>query len=57
MVKLGDFFHIRGKEIIIVSGIPRSGTSMMMKILEAGGIPLLTDHLRIPDEDNPLGYY
>ncbi len=43
--------------VIIVSGLPRSGTSMMMKMLEAGGIPLLTDHQRQPDEDNPKGYY
>jgi hypothetical protein len=43
--------------IIIVSGLPRSGTSMMMKMLAAGGIELLTDHLRKPDVDNPEGYY
>jgi len=43
--------------ITIVSGLPRSGTSMMMKMLEAGGLPLLIDNLRIPDEDNPAGYY
>ena len=43
--------------ITIVSGLPRSGTSMMMKMLEAGGIPPLTDHLRAADEDNPQGYY
>jgi len=43
--------------ITIVSGLPRSGTSMMMRMLEAGGIPALTDELRIPDEDNPNGYY
>ncbi len=43
--------------IVIVSGLPRSGTSMMMKMLEAGGLPLLTDHQRRPDEDNPKGYY
>jgi hypothetical protein len=43
--------------IIVVSGLPRSGTSMMMKMLEAGGIGLLTDHLRKPDVDNPEGYY
>ncbi len=43
--------------IIIVSGLPRSGTSMMMKMLEAGGIPLLTDQIRQADEDNPKGYY
>ncbi len=43
--------------IIVVSGLPRSGTSMMMRMLEAGGIPLLTDHQRAADEDNPKGYY
>jgi hypothetical protein len=45
------------KPVIIVSGLPRSGTSMAMKILEVGGIPPLTDHLRQPDKDNPKGYY
>jgi hypothetical protein len=43
--------------ITIVSGLPRSGTSMMMKILDAGGIKVLTDNLRTADEDNPKGYY
>lgn len=43
--------------ITIVSGLPRSGTSMMMKILEAGGLPIFTDNLRTADEDNPKGYY
>ncbi len=43
--------------ITIVSGLPRSGTSMMMKMLEAGGLPVLTDHIRTADEDNPKGYY
>ena len=43
--------------ITIVSGLPRSGTSMMMKVLEAGGIPALADHLRTADIDNPNGYY
>ncbi|RME06234.1 MAG: sulfotransferase family protein [Anaerolineae bacterium] len=43
--------------IIVVSGLPRSGTSMMMKMLEAGGIPPLTDHIRSADDDNPKGYY
>src|SRR5512136_619208 len=43
--------------ITIVSGLPRSGTSMMMKMLEAGGLPPLTDNLRTADEDNPKGYY
>jgi hypothetical protein len=43
--------------VTIVSGLPRSGTSMMMQILEAGGIPILTDEVRRADEDNPRGYY
>ena len=43
--------------IVIVSGLPRSGTSMMMKILEAGGLEVLTDNIRTADEDNPKGYY
>lgn len=43
--------------VIVVSGLPRSGTSMMMKMLEAGGIEPLTDNLRTPDDDNPKGYY
>ena len=43
--------------ITIVSGLPRSGTSMMMQVLEAGGIPPVTDNVRKPDEDNPRGYY
>ncbi len=43
--------------ITIVSGLPRSGTSMMMQALEAGGIPALADHIRRQDEDNPKGYY
>src|SRR5512136_1126708 len=43
--------------VTIVSGLPRSGTSMMMKVLEAGGLPPLTDNLRTADEDNPKGYY
>jgi hypothetical protein len=45
------------KPITIVSGLPRSGTSMMMKILEAGGLLPLTDSLRSADTDNPKGYY
>lgn len=43
--------------IVIVSGLPRSGTSLMMQMLEAGGVPPLTDELRRPDGDNPRGYY
>ncbi len=43
--------------ITIVSGLPRTGTSMMMRMLDEGGIPALTDNLRKADEDNPKGYY
>jgi hypothetical protein len=43
--------------VVVVSGLPRSGTSMMMRMLEVGGLPLLTDGIRKPDEDNPNGYY
>ncbi|MBN1953942.1 MAG: sulfotransferase [Anaerolineae bacterium] len=43
--------------ITIVSGLPRSGTSMMMRVLEAGGMQLLTDRVRKADPDNPRGYY
>ena len=43
--------------ITIVSGLPRSGTSMMMKMLEVGGLPPLTDKIRTADQDNPKGYY
>jgi len=45
------------KIIIIVSGLPRSGTSMMMRMLEAGGMRILKDEIRKADEDNPAGYY
>ncbi|MBT5804738.1 MAG: aminotransferase class I/II-fold pyridoxal phosphate-dependent enzyme [Gemmatimonadetes bacterium] len=43
--------------ITVVSGLPRSGTSMLMKMLAAGGLPPLTDGIREADEDNPGGYY
>ena len=43
--------------IPIVSGLPRSGTSLMMNMLVVGGLEVMTDHLRIPDDDNPVGYF
>jgi len=43
--------------VIIVSGLPRSGTSMMMSMLVAGGIKAMTDSIRTADEDNPKGYF
>ncbi len=45
------------KPVIVVSGLPRSGTSMMMKMIEAGGIPPMIDGIREADGDNPKGYY
>jgi len=48
---------MKEKTIVIVSGLPRSGTSMIMQMLQAGGVRLLTDDWRKPDEDNPKGYY
>ena len=46
-----------GKKIIVVSGLPRSGTSLMMMMLDAAGIPPMQDHVREADADNPKGYY
>jgi LPS sulfotransferase NodH len=43
--------------ITVVSGAPRSGTSLMMRMLAAGGIPALTDGQRPPDAHNPHGYF
>jgi tetratricopeptide (TPR) repeat protein len=48
--------NIKG-EVVIVSGLPRSGTSMMMQILDAVGMDILTDQNRKADENNPKGYY
>ncbi len=55
---LRKLFPAKSQPVItIVSGLPRSGTSMMMKVLEAGGIPPLQDGIRTADVDNPNGYY
>ncbi len=43
--------------VIVVTGLPRSGTSMLMQMLAAGGVPILSDGLRAADEDNPRGYF
>jgi hypothetical protein len=43
--------------ITVVSGLPRSGTSLMMQMLAAGGLPILSDGTRGPDADNPRGYF
>ncbi len=47
----------RGRPIVVVSGLPRSGTSMAMRMLEAGGVPILTDGVRTADDSNPKGYF
>lgn len=46
-----------GSPVIVVSGLPRSGTSMMMRMLEAGGVAPFSDGERAADVDNPEGYY
>ncbi len=52
-----DAEHVDLKDpVIVVSGLPRSGTSMMMQMLQAGGVDLHTDHERKADESNPKGY-
>lgn len=54
-----SFFRriLHGSPIVVVSGLPRSGTSMAMKMLEAGGLELVQDGVRSADEDNPKGYF
>jgi hypothetical protein len=48
---------MRNRDYVVVSEIPRSGTSMLMRLLQAGGLPLLTDDARGPDVHNPYGYF
>jgi len=50
---------LRGRDsaIVVVSGLPRSGTSMMMQMLAAGGVPVLADDARPGDASNPRGYF
>jgi hypothetical protein len=43
--------------ITVVSGLPRSGTSLMMQMLHAGGLPVLSDGLRTADDNNLRGYF
>ncbi len=53
-----NYFEEKDKDsVIIVSGIPRSGTSLMMQMLEAGGFSVITDKKREADVNNPKGYY
>jgi hypothetical protein len=46
-----------GQPIVVVSGLPRSGTSMMMRMLAAGGVPTVVDGQRVADISNPNGYF
>lgn len=46
-----------GEPVIVVSGLPRSGTSMAMQMLAAAGVAAVTDGVRKPGEDNPKGYF
>jgi hypothetical protein len=43
--------------VTVVSGLPRSGTSLMMQMLHAGGLPVLSDGLRTADDNNQRGYF
>jgi hypothetical protein len=60
---VNKFFSIFSKKnsveklVIVVSGLPRSGTSMMMKMLAEGGLQIVTDAVRHADDDNPNGYF
>ena len=49
--------HSPDTVITIVSGLPRSGTSLMMQILQAAGLPIFTDNQRTADDSNPRGYF
>ena len=51
------FRQQQGEPIVVVSGLPRSGTSMLMKMLDAGGMAIMTDSERTADIDNPKGYF
>lgn len=53
---IGEFKYYKN-QIVIVSGLPRSGTSVMMQMLNASGVEPLTDDKRLADESNPKGYF
>lgn len=59
LVPLNDkiTFKHRENQIVLVSGLPRSGTSMMMQMLNSGGLDLLVDDVREADISNPKGYF
>lgn len=47
----------RSLDFVLVSGLPRSGTALMMEMLSAGGWPIMVDRERAPDSDSPEGHY
>ena len=55
--RAAEIAAIEPLDLLIVSGLPRSGTSLMMQMLKAGGIEPMTDSKRAADEDNPEGYW
>jgi hypothetical protein len=57
ILRPGSSPQSKPQSIVVVSGLPRSGTSMMMKMLAEGGLPAVTDSIRAADEDNPNGYF
>jgi hypothetical protein len=58
MVEHGELMiEAKAPFITVVSGLPRTGTSMMMRFLSAGGMEVLTDNHRKADDDNPGGYF
>jgi hypothetical protein len=54
---LGESIVPLENDVVVVSGLPRSGTSLMMQMIHQGGVPAITDEIRIADTDNPRGYY
>ncbi|NND88074.1 MAG: tetratricopeptide repeat protein, partial [Flavobacteriaceae bacterium] len=50
-------FKYREDQIVVVSGLPRSGTSLMMQMLHNGGMEALVDDKREADISNPKGYF
>jgi hypothetical protein len=50
-------YKFRKDQIVVVSGLPRSGTSLMMQMLNNGGVEVLTDQNRKADDSNPQGYF
>ncbi len=55
--KAAEEAAIKPSKFTIVSGLPRSGTSLMMQMLKAGGLELMADGKRKADEDNLEGYW